>query len=400
MKKYIMTAMLVGILCMACSGSVFALNTPVTISGWPGSFWQCPDSDTTLTPGKTGVKITTDPEIVREGRGALHIFVEKTADNLNAQAAQSVAELEAGKSYCLTGWFHVPSSSARYRIALGGKTLTVLGDVVEPQTWSQMSYVFCYDGSGTEFKIQASGGGDIYADSLSLREVIYEEDGETVAEYGKELLQNGDFESDLDFTPPGEVRDCTVKNEDAQAEICWSNPLDKDFKHVRISDVTDGEPRYIGETEAEHFLISGLENNVTYSFLLQTVDEWNNRSAGVVVQVVPVPAAFKLSEPIFSIDGEAADRLKPGSLNVRMDAKNNNMPEDYSVELILVLLKDGALVDINSAYYIVPCADSREPYTEMNVELSVPDGDGFRAELYVWDSITGMSALTEVAVME
>lgn len=398
MKKYI-TAAAACILCLMCNINVFALNTPVTISGWSGSFWQCPDNDPTLTPGKTGVRITTDPEIVQEGRGALHIFVEKTADNLNAQAVQSIGELEVGKTYRLTGLFNIPSTSARYRIAFGNTTLTVLGDVVEPQTWSEMDYVFRYDASSKDLRIQASGGGDIYADALSLKEVIYGEDGVTIEDYGEELLVNGDFESDLDFTPPGEIREYTVVNMDTKALISWTNPMDNDFKSVQIYDITYGEKNYICETSEEEYVISGLENNIKYLFLLQTVDDWNNYSDGTIIEVNPVPDAAKFSEAVFSVNGEAVDKLKPGTLNVQLAAKNNSMPEDYSVELIVLLKKDGAMVDINSEYYIIPYTDFRDPYTNMNVEIYVPEGEGYRAELYVWDSFTGMEALMDPIVI-
>ena len=402
MKKIIKLSALAAALLLIFTNAALAANNTVSISGWGASFWAAPDGSPELSSGKTGVEIIMDPDIVAEGQAALHVFAERDMDNLNAQAAQNISALEAGKTYRLTGKFNAPRTSWRFRLMFGNQELVQIGNIVEElNTWCDVDYTFQYvEFTSKEFRIQACGGGDIYADALSLKEVLYDADGETIIGYGEELLVNGDFEDDLDLTPPGEITDLQARNMDSQVELTWTNPYDRDFVKTEIYDVTDGGKTLLGSTADETFLITGLENDAVYTILIQTVDGWNNHSEGVLIEVQPIPDPVKTEAPVFYINGTETESLAPGTLKAAVSFKNNSMPEDYSVELILVLLKDGALADINSAYTIVPQSDANGAYTEAAVELEVPDGTGYTAVLYIWDSMTGMESLIDCVEIE
>lgn len=401
MKKRIAAALAAAVL-LAAGNMAFAASNTVSISGWGASFWAAPDGSPELVSGKTGVEITMNPDIVVEGLAALHVFAERNMDNLNAQAAQNISALEAGKTYRLTGKMNAPAKSWRYRLMFGNQELVQLGDIVEElNTWCDVDYTFQYkEFTSKEFRIQACGGGDVYADALSLKEVLFDADGETIVGYGEELLVNGDFEDDLDLTPPGEIRNPQVHNMDSRAEIRWENPYDKDFAKAELYDVTDGGSTLLGSSADGAFLLEGLENNQVYKVLIQTVDGWNNHSEGVLVEVQPIPDPVKHGVPVFYIDGAEAEALAPGMLKAAVSFKNNSMPEDYSAELILVLLHNGALADINSTYSIIPQSDANGAYTEAAVEMEIPEGDGYTAALYIWDSITGMEPLMECTTLE
>lgn len=393
-----MKKLLCAVICSAMS--VFTLVSPTyaakleaNISGWGASFMAYPDN-VSLDMEKTGIGLTRDKNEVADGLASLHLYIENQMDNLNIQACQNVTALEFGKTYKVSGKFNIPAGGWRYRLMFGNTQLVALGDIVGGYNdWYDAEYVFSYTASSTEFRIQSCGTGNLYADNLSLKEVLYDTDGETIIGYGEELLANGGFENDLDITPPAEVTDISVENGDEKARISWQNPKDTDFAGVNVYDITNGENRLLCSTTENSCLIEGLENDVAYTYLLQTFDKDGNCSEGVRAQVEPIADALKYKEPVFSIDGEQVSTLAPGVLTAEMQFKNNRMSDDYSVELILVLTKDGALYDMSSGYATIPTANSG--YTGVQAQINVPEEEGILAELYVWDSITGMEALVD-----
>ena len=383
-----------------CWLTAHAANNPVELSGWGQSFWQAPDG-AVIDTDKTGIKVTTDKGVVADGNASLHLFIESQMDNLNLQAAQTVSALETGKTYILTGKFNVPSSSWRYRVMFGNESLVTIGEVVDKLgEWADLEYVFEFNKTSKDFRIQSCGTGDMYADNVSLREVIYGEDGVTVTGYGEELLVNGDFEDNLDLKPPAEISNAAVTNMDQSAEIKWNNPLDKDFKFAYVYDITDGKEVLVCTTADGKYNVSGLRNGKIYTLLIRTADENGNRSEGVTVEVAPVASPVKHEMPEFYINDIGVNSLASGTLKAQMRFKNNSMPEDYSAELILVLLKDGELCDMASGYAIISPTAEDAPYTSISVELEVPEGEGYSAALYVWDSLTGMEAIEDAVTLE
>ena len=391
--------LVVALMLLSCIVSAHAESPSIDIPGWSESYSQIPNDN--IDHNKNGIRVTTDKNIVEEGNGALHIFIEQQMDGLNYQAVQNVPALENGKKYILTGKFSVPANNSRFRIRFGSENLVNIGAVVDTLgEWADFMYEFEFNFSNKMFTIQGWGTGDLCADNLSIREILYEEDGVTVSGYGDELLVNGNFEDNLDLTPPADVTDVSVQNIDSGAIIKWTNPQDTDFKSVYVYSVAeDVETFLISVTENEHTL-SNLTNNETYNLIIKTVDNTGNISGGVAVVLQPIADAVKYTSPVFYVNDVVTENISQGTLKASMQFKNNRMPEDYSVELVLVLLKDGALYDIQSSYAIVSPTDENKPYTELSVETNVPEGNGYSAELYVWDSITGMEALTDFIILE
>lgn len=391
-----MRFLVLAIMLISCYLPVSAATPSINISGWSGSYCQVPNDN--IDSHKNGIKVTTDRNVVEEGNGALRIFIEQQMDGLNYQAVQNVPALETGKKYVLTGRFSVPVNNSRFRIRFGSENLVNIGEVVDKLgEWADFEYEFEFNFSNKNFTIQAWGTGDLYADNVSLREILYEEDGETVSGYGDELLVNGNFEDDLDLTPPSDITDVSVSNLDSGAVIKWINPQDEDFEMVYVYSDAEGVETFVGSVTGSEYTISGLTNNETYNLILKAVDATGNISTGVAAVLQPIADAVKYTSPTFYINDVVTDAISEGTLKASMQFKNNRMPEDYSVELILVLLKDGALSDIKSNYIIVSPSEENRPYTELSVEIDVPEGDGYSAELYVWDSITGMEAVTDAA---
>lgn len=91
-------------------------------------------------------------------------------------------------------------------------------------------------------------------------------------------------EPDTDTSAPDEVTELSVKAQDGNAILTWTNPGDSDFDGVRISlEPAEGtlENAVILEKTAESFSVSGLEAGKTYTFTIQTFDTSRNYSEGI-----------------------------------------------------------------------------------------------------------------------
>jgi hypothetical protein len=103
-----------------------------------------------------------------------------------------------------------------------------------------------------------------------------------------------------DTTAPAEVTDIRVTAGDGQLTITWTDPADADFDHVLITTGSGIELATVGKG-IRTVTITGLENDVEYSFTIATVDTTGNTSTGVTA--VGTPSAGPVEEPtIVSID--------------------------------------------------------------------------------------------------
>src|SRR5690606_5586160 len=84
----------------------------------------------------------------------------------------------------------------------------------------------------------------------------------------------------VDFIPPSEVTDLQVNEGENQLVITWREPADEDYNGVRIwwkkaADASYGSPVDLPKGTTT-YVISGLENGVTYTIRISTVDTSGN----------------------------------------------------------------------------------------------------------------------------
>jgi hypothetical protein len=152
----------------------------------------------------------------------------------------------------------------------------MLNNVISAGSWQDIDYTFTYDDASTEFKIQVAQVGNLYADDLSLKEVLAEG-------YGGELLANGDFETN--FAAAEEVRSLTASPYDGAAELRWVNPTDA--LRDKIAVYRQNEPIAELAADTASYIANGLTNGEEYVFTVRTKTPKGVLSEGVSVAVTP-----------------------------------------------------------------------------------------------------------------
>ncbi len=100
--------------------------------------------------------------------------------------------------------------------------------------------------------------------------------------------------SPVDNIPPANVNNFTAVAGDEKITLSWENPLDKDFKGVRVlknkkfypSDIWDGEIVYDGKEE--FFIDENVENGIRYYYTIFSYDKNGNYSSGAIAFAVPL----------------------------------------------------------------------------------------------------------------
>jgi len=96
-----------------------------------------------------------------------------------------------------------------------------------------------------------------------------------------------------DITPPANVSNLKATPDDKKITLSWRNPLDADFKGVKIlrsdkfypTDPWDGEVVY--NNSGVLFIDTGLENGVRYYYSVFAYDKGGNYSSGAIISEVP-----------------------------------------------------------------------------------------------------------------
>lgn len=402
MRKLILSITVSACMLLPSISVYAATRTDVAdITGWEKSFYTVPSEEYS---GKVEFVQDGDNPAPNGGRGMMHIWTSPPTGtpNLNANAVQNISGLDKTKTYRLTGDIYYSSNetklyftNAEVKKEDAYVTNIDFREFFNPgfeKRWMPLSLDLrpTSENIGLRFTVMANR--EIYMDNISLREIIYEEDGITIAAFGEQLVVNGDFEADIDDEAPEDVTDVSAENMDGAVKLTWTNPTE-DFAKAYI--YRAGEEIPIGKTSEKYIVLDGLENNVEYTFIIKASDKLNNLSGGVAVTAKPVPDMLKVSDVAFEIDGKKVNSLSAGTLKATVKLKNNGCPEDFSAELIVVLLKNGALVDVSTAYSVIEASDWREAYTPITAEIEIPQGDEYSVEVYIWSGLGDMITIVD-----
>lgn len=378
MKRILICLSLVLEIMMIAPLFTAAENVAMPITGWEASFWQYGDA-AGLTENGTGIEVTGDEAWVQNGSGALHVWCETSRANLNAQAVQQISQLTAGKEYRLTGKLYISRSSWGFGLYTGEKRLVMLSAIAAAGAWSDIDYSFTFDASGKDFKIQVAQQGDLYADDLSLREVLRDEAG-NITGYGGELLQNGGFEDD--FIPPADVTNLKAQAYSNAVELSWVNPDDSNLDNIIV--MQDGVVAEEVGAERSAVIIDGLENGKEYIFTVKTKSKTGVMSEGVQISATPVkhyelPAVIKddVLDRIVGLTEDMEYSTDGGASWVRYDGITQLDLSGNITVLVRMYAEDDGAVTPELALYFTAAAEDGD---EIKLTKAVINGNKFIAE--------------------
>lgn len=92
----------------------------------------------------------------------------------------------------------------------------------------------------------------------------------------------------VDLEAPGEVGSATLEAIPRSISVQWEDPADSDLRYVAVSWKEKGSERDLGiaynEPGEGHYVVTGLDNGVTYEVTLRTMDAFLNASSGLTVE--------------------------------------------------------------------------------------------------------------------
>ncbi len=290
-----------GIMCVsmltAFAVTAMADKEEKPITGWEKSFIQYETGNT----DPLGVEIVTEEEKVANGKASLYVWgIKDNNNNYNANAVQNIPSLEDGSSYRLTGKFYVSRNTWRIRLMFGEKQIIQLGDLTKDgeelrlNEWVDVDYTFEYTASAynssKDFRIQVAGLGYVYADDLSIKKVIYNDDQTTVSGYGEELLVNGDFEADFIAPSEADYVLAAPANGVVYIAVKTTHPSEEIYRVLDDNSLSRLElaPVYTYDSyNLKVYAHTGLENNKTYKYIIKTVGTNGLSSEGTEVTAMP-----------------------------------------------------------------------------------------------------------------
>lgn len=196
----------------------------------------------------------------------------------------SVTQNNTGTLFTLT-WKN-PSDASLTKIELYASTIDLSGRNYEEVSAIATKIV---DGKNTTVTHVTTPNATYYFKAYAIYSV-----------FGQTKIDNGvnGFLKAVDTVPPSNVSNLTIKEDDRQLTLNWSNPTDADFSKVTIvyknntypSDKNDGTVVYVGTGTSVN--LTSLINDTTYYFKVFTEDVNGNIASGV--QISGTPADVKV----------------------------------------------------------------------------------------------------------
>jgi len=177
----------------------------------------------------------------------------------------------------------------------------------------------------TEFRIN-DGTWETYAGSIpAFEDGIYTLDYRSTDLAGlTEPMKTVRFK--VSTAPPGEVTNARAAAGSGQVELTWTDPVDSDFRQVRITGA--GQPAVI-DKGVQAVVLTGLSPGMNYSIRITTINEAGNESAGVTLSVSPAsPTTTNTSS------GSTVPTTKPKMISeVKIDSATNTATSTIDLEM-------------------------------------------------------------------
>lgn len=179
-----------------------------------------------------------------------------------------------------------------------------------------------------------------------------------------------------DLTPPAEVTNLSVKEENASVLLSWVNPSDSDFYKIEITYTPQvqniSQPIILEEkvnTSCE-YRFTNLINNTEYTFTIITIDTNNNKSKGSSIKAFPRETSFTVKYE--SEYGALSDSFKT-SIQIKENTilKSENLPSLSAEGYVFGGWWDGETQVIPEVYKVTKNVTLKAKWTVATVSYTV-----------------------------
>ncbi len=252
-------------------------------------------------------------------------------------------------------------------------------------------------GEGLELCVRLIGTAEsFWVDDIEM--VPIDENGNAI---GENILPNPELESS-DNTPCGNVKllsdSCSLK--DAAAVLSWENPDDNTLKNIKIYRKVSGELYECAtlSNTATEISIGNVTSDETAVFVIKTVDDADNISSGVEVELKPQLSNIVIGDIVFKNGDSMITQIPPG-FDGRVTASvsvTNNGAESFEGSLWLTVYENGILKTITASDTTIFAKGSGTKTAEASASVTT----GCVVKAFFLDNIENMKLLTSEAELK
>lgn len=236
------------------------------------------------------------------------------------------------------------------------------------------------------FAIQTTVGmSDLLLDNLQMYHFV---DNEWVLMKDGTGVRNGNFEEGVtgDNTAPYDVENFKAEPGNKTASLTWDRVETSDLAGYAI--YNDGTKIADIARNVTNYIVSGLENDKEYTFVIKAYDRSGNASEGTYVTVVPTMPVYETGEFVIG------EKIVSGDNAVSIFVKNNKKADGLNAQLLLGLFDKATNTLVKAAASSVKTLGAGESDT-LSASILAEDLNAADYELkaFLWESLDSVSPL-------
>lgn len=160
--------------------------------------------------------------------------------------------------------------------------------------------------------------------------------------------------------PPAAVTDLSVSAGASQAILSWSKISSAQSYVIKFRKQSFGEFQHAGTTTTPPYIFNNLENNVTYEFLVESVNQ-NGQTSSPQVSATPLPIPGNFSLTAISSGNHEATlswSLSAGATSYKVNYGSNASLLDHEVSPVMTPLTVTGLTPGQTYYFSVAALNS------------------------------------------
>jgi len=333
-----------------------------------------------------------DTEVYNSGKASLKIVsniddsYSEMVSNIYYNLYQTLP-LELGKTYKISFFVKTENTKSHVQshmswVKFDGQNVNYIPDSKGTMDWTKVEYEYTYSEKNIFMILYDRLCGAIWVDDFECYEL--DEDKNII---GDNLFVCGDFEG-LITAPEAEISGLESDTEPGMVTLSWNKGTN--YSGANIYQLVSDKYEYRGKVNSDisEITIDKLRQLEDYTFRIipLNTDGIEGKAEDITVSV-PM-ADYIVNKPILKKGGVKVDTLSGGGDYVlSVSAKNNAVEDGLNYEAVAVLYdSEKTCVKAYSFKDSVAISDVNGKYSEKQVTVTVPEGEGYHLEVYVVDS--------------